>query len=107
MEQGLAIIDEAVIVAKALEDFRVDEARRTEPATVKVNVGDVAVATRARVGDLNCVCGNATWQWCRRRLAYLNVTLAALLNPFGIRYCTPCINNVNAIYKLMKYVCMF
>lgn len=57
--EGSAVIDEAVVVAEALEDSRVDEAGGAEPAAVEVDAGDVT-AGDAHVHDLDGVCGYAT-----------------------------------------------
>ena len=52
--QRLSVVYKAVVVAKPLENFGVDEASGAEPATVEVNSGDVT-PSGTHVHDLNSV----------------------------------------------------
>lgn len=85
VDQGSAIIDEAIVVTEALKDLGVDEACRAEPAAPQVNARDVA-STHAHVHDLHRVCGNATWEWGRGALVYHYIRLAAFLTPYSVRF---------------------
>lgn len=60
--QGLAIINETIIVAKAFEYSWVDKDCRTESTAINMDVRDVA-PTHARIRNLNCVCGYPIWKW--------------------------------------------
>lgn len=82
--EGLPIINEAVIVVKALEHLWVDEASRAEPATVQVNTSNFA-PTNAKIHDLNGVGGNATRKRCCGTLVYYNISLAAFVTPNSVR----------------------
>lgn len=90
--QGLAIVNEAVVVAEALEDPRVDETVGAEPATVEVDARDVAPG-HASVHDLHSIGGYATGERGRRSLAYHYIGLAASLPPHPVRFfhCRCCI----------------
>lgn len=83
IEQGLAIIDKAIVVAKPLEDVRVDEVGRAEPSTAQTNAGDVA-ACEAHIHYLYCVGGNSTWEWGCGSLAHFYVLLATPFPPYPL-----------------------
>lgn len=86
IDQGSAIIDEAVVVTEALEHLGVDETCRAEPAAAEVNSRDVA-STDAHIHDLNRVGRDATWEWCCGALADHYIRLAALVvTPYSVRF---------------------
>lgn len=60
--ERLPIINEAVVVAKTLEELWANETRRTKPATRDVNATDLA-PTDTKVHDLDGVARYATWEW--------------------------------------------
>ncbi|KAL6972997.1 hypothetical protein U1Q18_027171 [Sarracenia purpurea var. burkii] len=70
--EGVAVVNEAVVGTEAAEDFRVDEVGGAELAAAEVDVGDAAVG-RAHVSDLHRVGGYAVGKWRRRALAHLYV----------------------------------
>ncbi|KAK9040112.1 hypothetical protein V6N11_015290 [Hibiscus sabdariffa] len=89
VDQRLAIVDKAVVVAKASERFGVDEPSGAEPATVQVNSPDVA-AGDTDVHDLDSVGRNAIGEWRSCSLVDHYVGLATLLTSNSIRFLHCC-----------------
>lgn len=85
VDQGPAIIDEAVVVTEALEELGVDEACRAEPAASEVYFRDVAT-TDTHIHYLYCVGWNATWKRCCGALVDHYIRLAAFLTPYSVRF---------------------
>lgn len=61
VDEGVAVVNEAVVEAEALEDSGIDEAGGAEPAAAEVDGGDVA-ARDADVHYLHRVRGDAVGQ---------------------------------------------
>lgn len=95
IDQGLPIVDKAIIVENALENLGVDEASRTKPATVKVNPRDIT-AGDAHVHNLNSVGRYAAWKRSCGSLVYHNIGLRTLISPYSIRFvhCQCCVNRI-------------
>lgn len=85
ISQGLAVIDEAFVVAKPPEDLGVDKVGRAKPATAQMNAGDVTT-TDADVHDLNSIGGNTTWEWGCGALIHHNVRPGTLFSPYSVRF---------------------
>lgn len=83
VKQRLAIVDDAVVEAEALEDVGVDEAGWAEPAAAEVDGGDVA-AGDARVHDLHRVRRDPVRQRLRRTLADHYVRLGTFVAPYPV-----------------------
>ena len=83
--EGSAVVDEAVVVAEALEDSRVDEASGAEPSAAEVDAGDVT-AGEAHVHDLNGVGGYAAREWRRGALVDHYISLGTFLSPYSVRF---------------------
>lgn len=83
--EGPTAVDEAVVVAEALEDPRVDEAGGAEPAAADVDAGDIT-AGDADVHNLNCVGGDAAGEGRCGALVDHNVSLGAFLPPDSVRF---------------------
>lgn len=75
-ENGLAVVDEAVVVAEAAEDLWVDGAGGAEPFAAEVDVVDLA-AGGADVDDVDGVGGDPARKRGRRALIDRQVSLPA------------------------------
>lgn len=92
--QGFAVIDQAIVVAKPLEDLGVDEVGRAEPATVQMNAGDVATS-EADIHDLDRVGGNATRECRCGALIHHNVRHRTLSSRNSVRFYHCCVKHVH------------
>lgn len=89
--EGTAVVEEAVVVAKAAEHAGVDETGRAEPPAAKVDASDAATPPGTHIQHLHRVRRDSIRQRRRRPLVHHDIVPAALLaHSLRVRWIPAC-----------------